>query len=454
MIRQNLWPLIALVLTVIFGSSSFVSSWLGLEPSKVIALSIMALAAFLWVTEWVPLFVVSFLILLLNLLWLKPSLVEAGVHVSDKVFYAPFSSPIIMLFLGSFVLSTMIRKSRIDHLIAEKILKRAGGSPAKLLLSIIVLCAFFSMWISNTATTAMMLSLCLPIVHSIPKGNPFAKAIVLSIPFSCNIGGLGTPIGTPPNAVAKLALQNIGVEISFLYWMLLFIPVVLVLLFVLWKLLMKTFPPGDIRLATPQQTVKKLQKNQWFVLAIFMVTVFLWLSTSYHGIKSSVIALFPLLVAFSTKSLEIDDFRNLPWDILFMIGGGLLLGTMLQQSGLDKEFIKFIPSDTRFQVLFVTVCLLAGLMTTFMSNTATANLLIPIIIALVQISRERVILTLAVAFMCSVAMALPISTPPNAIAFSSGILRTKDMMRSGSIIMLISFVFIIIFSKFIWSSML
>ena len=182
------------------------------------ALGILLLAATLWITESIPLYATSLIIVLFQVLFISEETIGA-----DETL-APFFSPIIALFLGGFVLASALHKYDLDLKIADAILERAGKAPGKVMLALMGTTAFLSMWMSNTATTALMIALALPIYEQIPKEERFKKGLILGIPFAANIGGMGTPIGTPPNAIIIEELSNFGFTVSFLDWMLLALP--------------------------------------------------------------------------------------------------------------------------------------------------------------------------------------------------------------------------------------
>lgn len=429
-------------------SANLLQSLCGLSEAQEIAFCILVIAAVLWISELIPLFVTSFVILGLQLTWLLPAMNTNAEIVKPQVFLSPFFSDIILLFLGGFVLSATLRKYDLDQRIAKWILGRTGEKPSQLLFAIIFLSGFFSMWMSNTATAAMMFSIVLPIIYKIPVTSSFSRAIALSIPFACNLGGLGTPIGTPPNAIAISYLSKQGVAFSFLGWMQMCLPIVIVLLFLLWWLLLKLYPPRDLRLNTDSETTsERLSTAQIFVILIFLVTCAGWLTTDLHGFSTGMVALFPIIACFGFKLLGNEDFRNLSWDVLFMLGGGLCLGVGLQSSGLTNEVLALVAEDAHYLVVLISVALLGLIMSTFISNTATANLLIPLV---VSFNTDIGLFAVTVALACSSAMALPVSTPPNAIAFGSGVLRSKDMLIAGSVVSFFAFAMIIMMGKYYW----
>ncbi len=432
---------------IVQGTNLLQSLW-GLSEAQEIAFCILVIAAVLWISELIPLFVTSFVILGLQLSWLLPTINSSSEVIRRQAFLSPFFSDIILLFLGGFVLSAILRKYDLDQRIAKWILGRTGDKPAHLLLAVILLSAFLSMWMSNTATAAMMFSIALPIIYKVPATSNFSRALALSIPFSCNLGGLGTPIGTPPNAIAISYLSKNGVAFSFAGWMQMCVPIVILLLFLLWWLLLKLYPPRDLRLNTESGTTsERLSSAQVFVILIFLVTCAGWLTTDLHGFSTGMVALFPIVACFGSKLLGNEDFRNLSWDVLFMLGGGLCLGVGLQASGLTNEMLGLVAEDANYLVVLVSVALVGLIMSTFISNTATANLLIPLV---VSFNTEIGLFAVTVALACSSAMALPVSTPPNAIAFGSGVLRSKDILIAGSFVSFFAFAMIIIMGKYYW----
>ncbi|ARU55627.1 DASS family transporter [Oleiphilus messinensis] len=451
--KQRFWAFCIMILAGLIKITGALEAT-GLSDSQQITLLILIVAATLWVTEWVPLFIVSFLILLLELVWLTPALISEGKTAPAALFMAPFFSNIILLFMGGFVLSSLMRRYGLDTRFAYLILKRTGGKPETTLLGVILSCAFLSMWMSNTATTAMMLTMILPMVKRIPPTSPYTTALVLAIPFACNLGGIGTPIGTPPNAIALSYLSAINLGPTFIEWMLYTTPILFFFLIMLWRLLLWLYPPGDIRLALPETNHEPLQKNQWLTLLICLATVLGWLFGEMIGLKTGTVALFPIILAFWLGLLDHNDFRALPWDVLFMVAGGLALGGALTQSGLDQQIVALLPLDTDTQILFMLAIALTGILSTIMSNTATAGLIIPLLVSLALPAMDLQVLVLAIAVMCSMAMALPVSTPPNAIAFSSGALHTQDLSKAGGIISIAGWVVLITIAPVFWRMIL
>ena len=402
-------------------------------PARV-AFVIMLIAASLWVSEAVPLFVTSFVVLILSLTWLSNAIEESGGQVSSVVFLSPFFSDIILLFLGGFILSAALHKYRLDEQVARWIIRRSGGSLPRLMFGVMVITAFLSMWLSNTATAAMMLSLLLPVLQSMPADSRARKGLILSVPFAANAGGLGTPIGSPPNAIAMKYMQQLGIDPSFGMWMLGAVPFVVLMILAAWALIKVLFKvSGSLEYSAGDEAKLKLSLGSIVVLAGTGVTVAGWLTGGLHGLSSGTISLIPLIVFFGTGILNTRDLKNISWDVLLVMGGGLCLGAAMAESGLASWVVGRLPSDKLgLYGVMLSFGILACVMSSLMSNTATANLVMPIALGLTLAPLSPVLLVIA--FSCSLAMALPISTPPNAMAFSSGEIRVADMLIPGLIL--------------------
>ncbi|WP_018016051.1 SLC13 family permease [Teredinibacter turnerae] len=452
MVKANLRSLAATILlfAAIIFTEMFGIPGTDLTHPQQITAAILVVAAVLWVSEWVSLFVVSFLILALEIVWLLPALNNVGVDIKSNVFFGPFFSNIILLFLGGFVLSSLMQKYELDIRFAQAILKRTKGMPSLTLLGIILACSFLSMWISNTATTAMMLTMVFPLIKKIPDENPFRKALVLCIPFACNLGGIGTPIGTPPNAIALTYLTKAGFEISFAKWMILTLPFLIIFLLFLWQLLLRLFPAGNLRLDVPERHTADFGPKHWAALSVFVVTAMGWFFASKLGLATGTVGLFPVIVCFWFGLLSTKDFRDLPWDVLYMVAGGLALGVALNVTGLGEVLINSLPISGSPWVLLVITAAVAGGMSTVMSNTATAGLVIPLVMNLPFENNYILSLVVALALMCSMAMALPVSTPPNAIAFSSRAITSRDMMITGGLITVLGYLCIAFLGPMYW----
>lgn len=451
--RSRLFAAIALIIILVIPGTGLAAT-LGLSTAQMKTVLILLLAATLWASEWLPLFLVSFIILALELVWLTPSVVSEGLSVSDSQFFAPFFSNIILLFMGGFVLSSIMQKASLDARFAHWILQVTKGEPAQTLLGIILACAFLSMWMSNTATTAMMLTLILPLIKRMRPDVPFRVGLVLSIPLACNLGGIGTPIGTPPNAIAMSYLAAKGINVSFGQWMSYMLPFLAMTLLVLWYALLKVYPAGDEKISVPDVTLKPLKPRQWISLGIFLITVLGWLIGGQFGLKTGTVALFPIIASFWLGLLDQNDFRALPWDVLFMVAGGIALGVAIDITALGDVIVSVLPLSGSYQLLVVAVVLLAAVLGTVMSNTATAGLLIPLIVSFNLPQTYLLVLILAVTLNCSTAMILPVSTPPNAIAFGSGVIQARDLARMGLLMAFLGIVVAFTLGPLYWFFML
>ncbi len=400
------------------------------------ALGILLLAAILWITESIPLYATSLIIVLFQVLFISEKTIRA-----DETL-APFFSPIIALFLGGFVLAAALNKYDLDLKIADAILDRAGRSPGKVMLALMGTTAFLSMWMSNTATTALMIALALPIYQQIPKEERFKKALILGIPFAANIGGMGTPIGTPPNAIIIDELSNFGFTVSFLDWMIIALPLTMVMLVFAYGLLYFSFKPSikELKIEVEKSSNDGFSKKHKFILLIFLLTVSLWLSSSVEVIGDifqhpGIIALIPPIAFFSTGILGKEDLLGLNWDVLLLMGGGLSLGNAISSTGLDIWIVGLIEHDLLSLVMVIGIfAAIAVVLSTFMSNTATAALLAPIMVVIGMDLNAGISVMASIALACSLAMALPVSTPPNAIAYGTEDIEVKDMIKYGSII--------------------
>jgi sodium-dependent dicarboxylate transporter 2/3/5 len=441
----NYWVILILVFLAIAYETHGFQKLFELTKAEEVSVIILIATAVLWVSEALPLYITSLGVLFVQIFWLMPVLQASGIAAQKEDFLISFFGDITLLFMGGFVLAALLNKYGISRIIARRIIKNNADSPAKILLSIIVVSSLLSMWMSNTATAAMMFAIMSPIVIDLPDKSNFTKALALSIPFACNLGGIGTPIGTPPNAIAMEYLQQANFNITFAMWMLIAIPLMSVMLFLLWKLILKLYPPEDIKIKVTIEEHHTLGKRQYLVIAIFLVTILGWLTTGFTGISTGMVGLFVVLAAFGSRLLETQDFKDISWDILFMLGGGLCLGVGLRLSGLSNTIAHTIPLETNLWLVLFLLVIVAAVMTTFMSNTATANLLIPVAIA---VPHGELVLVVAISLMCSSSMALPISTPPNAIAFGSGFLQTKEMLSSGLMVTILALIGIMITCMF------
>jgi sodium-dependent dicarboxylate transporter 2/3/5 len=359
------------------------------------------------------------------------------------MFLAPFSNDIMFLFMGGFLLSAAVSRHGLDRVIARLCLRPFRRRPMGLLCAVALSSAFLSMWMSNTATAAMLMAVIRPLLQSIPPRDPYRAGLALSVCVGANIGGIGTPIGSPPNAIAFAALRSAGFDITFLGWMAMAIPLALVLLAagiaILWL-----FHKPSLEFALHPDTwgdhgqEPRITPMARITLAVLLVAVAGWIFGDYAGISPGVVALIAAAMLTATRALNQHDVDSIDWNVLILIWGGLSLSVAMDVSGLTMMVAAIdmarIPGGPWF--IGAALALTAMGMSTFMSNTATAGLLVPMALALGVQDREELAIVAALA--CSFAMALPVSTPPNAIVHASGAVPLAHMIRNGILIGLLS----------------
>ncbi len=424
----------------------------GITPVEQRVLALFALAALFWILEPIPIFATSVLIIVLELITISDAGLiplrgdAAGQPYANLLDYreimATFASPVILLFLGGFFLAMAAVKFRLDQSLAAVLLKPFGQKPRRLLLGIMVITAVFSMFMSNTATTAMMLAVLAPVLPLFEPGDRGRIGFVLGVPFAANVGGMGTPIGTPPNAIALKYLTG-EYAIGFGKWMSFGVPFVAVLLLGIWALLLTMYPAKTPALELKFKTRFLRTPKAYIVYGTFVMTLLLWLTDFWHGMNSYVVALIPVAVFLSFGIIGKEDLKGMSWDVLWLVAGGIALGLALEKSGLVDRLVTLIPfSGLPVYAVMIVAAFIGLLMANFMSNTGTANLLLPIVAALGTsgLALEAVGglggLVLAVTLSISLGMSLPISTPPNALAHATGEIHTPDMSRAGVIISL------------------
>jgi sodium-dependent dicarboxylate transporter 2/3/5 len=417
----------------------------GLTVPQNYTLAIFVLAAALWITEPIPLYVTSLLILFLAGVIL-PRCMEG---VNFESFTSSFFSPVLLLFMGGFAIATMITAYRLDDRIAKIIVQKTSGKPLLFLISIASVTAFLSMWMSNTAATALMLAVPLPILRKLDVDDKFKKAVVLSVPFGASIGGIGTPVGSPPNALALSQLKNIGLDISFGKWMVAGLPVMIITMAFMIFLLYKMFPGKAKVLPEIDIKVDRLTRKQIIAIAVVLITVALWLTSPIHKLSSYQVALLPVIFLFGSGMLKRDHFQQLGWNVLVLIAGGTVLGFAISKTGLDVWLINKLGLEAVSATLaLVIAAFFTGLLSNFMSNTSTAAIVLPIILGLS--AGNTSLSAIAIAIAASSAMMLPVSTPPNAIAYGSDMIKIKDMLKAGTVVFLFMSFTIILHILFVW----
>lgn len=433
----------------------------GLTVIQKRTLAIFLFATLMWLFEAVPAWTTSVMVVVLllfatsdsSLVFFKNGIDPEilGQTTSYKSLLHCFADPIIMLFIGGFVLAIAASKSGLDVFLARVMLKPFGKNPKFVLLGFILVTGVFSMFLSNTATAAMMLTFLGPVLKSLPADGKGKVALAMAIPIAANVGGMGTPIGTPPNAIALKYLNDpagLNLNIGFGEWMSFMLPFTVVLLLIAWVILLKLFP---FKAKTIELNIEGEVKKDWRSIVVyitFICTVLLWVLDKYTGVNSNVVAMLPVGVFAITGVLTKRDLEEISWSVLWMVAGGFALGVALQETGLASTLIAAIPFETWPPVIMVVGSgLICYAMANFISHTATAALLVPIL-AVVGISVSGNLaplggvstLLIGVAIGSSLGMVLPISTPPNAIAHSTGMIQQKEMATTGLIMGVIGLV--------------
>ncbi len=458
--------LLPIVLLVTLALWCVPTSFFGIDALTVVQQRVIALfvfAALMWIFEIIPNWTTSVLIIVIALLTMSDKGLglfcnpEFGQLVSYKKIMSSFADPVVMLFLGGFVLAIMAERFGLDVTLAKGLLSIFGTKPKMVLLGFLTIISVFSMFMSNTATAAMMLAFLAPVLSKLPSDDRGKVGLALSIPIAANLGGMGTPIGTPPNATAKGYLEQAGIDVSFVDWSVHMIPYVIIMVLLAWVLLLVFFPfkTEKLVLEIPENTKKKDWRSK-VVWITFAVTILLWVTEQLHHISSNIVALIPLGVFTATGLFGKEEIKEINWTVLWLVAGGFALGYLLQDTGLAKVLITAIPFGTMSVVLVLIVAgLVCYTLSNFISNSATAALLIPILIVVAEgmadpaAANNSAFIALGgsqamiifIAVCASLAMVLPISTPPNAIAASTGLVETKDMAKVGIIIGVVGFIF-------------
>jgi sodium-dependent dicarboxylate transporter 2/3/5 len=424
--------LVALGLSYLIKDSSF-------TEGQTSVLFILLFAIGLWVTEAIPPFAVGILIIG-YLVFTMGNLESENV----KQYVQTWSDSVIWLFLGGFFIAESMKKTALDQSLLKIIVPKLGEQSKNILLGLMLITAFLSMLMSNTATTAMMIASIAPITLGLGKDAPLSKALLIGIPTAAAIGGMGTIIGSAPNAIAVGALDGIGIRISFFEWMLIGVPVALVLVFIFWIALLKKYQikRRSLDLSFLQNTKSKtnadISTTQIRITVIIILTsLVFWLTSQWVGIPVAAVSGIPIVGLTMFGILDADDMRKLPWYTLMLVAGGLALGLAVQQQGLTDYFISFIDVQSlNFYVLAFIFALLSVIFSNIMSNTATTTIMIPLAISFTLLLPEQSPKTipLIIALSASCALLLPVSTPPNAIAYSTGQLVQSDFRFGGILI--------------------
>jgi sodium-dependent dicarboxylate transporter 2/3/5 len=458
---------------------------LACSMQAVFALSLLMIV--LWLTEAIPLPATALLpAALLPLLHLRGAVRGTIAELNFANVVANYANPVIYLFLGGFLIAAAMQKWQLDRRLTLWLLTRGtlANDSQRILLGMMGVTAFLSMWISNTATAAMMLPLGIGVLSSMgcqPGASRFGTALMLGIAWSASIGGMGTIIGTPPNGIA-LGILNATFagdpsyhRITFLEWMLFGVPYVVLFIPVAWLVLLRLFPPemakeagAKSRLTQEYLILGSLSRGEKWTIVMFFLASFLWIVTPFreqllpHAVSDRLAwldeyaiglcvgtLLFFIPVSFKRGEFLLDwsDAKAIDWGTLILFGGGIALSDAMFKSGLAAwiahTFIGSLGTPSTLVMMFVVV-LLAAMLTEVTSNTAITTMMVPIVISVARATGENsVTLAIATALAASMAFMLPVATPPNALVYGTGYIRLKDMVKGGIVLDFLGWLFTI-----------
>ncbi len=431
-------PLLRAVLFLVVAVLAF-TTWTtltsGLPPEQRAVLLLLLLAIGLWVTEAVPAFAVGLLIIgYLVFVLGTPLVLDAPLDVRPYV--DTWSSEVVWLMLGGFFLAGGMSRTGLDRHLLALAIRPAGTRPRRVLLAVMLTCAAASMFISNTSTTVLAVGAVQPLVRRLPRKDPFGRGLLVAIPLSASVGGMGTILGSAPNAIAVGTAQELGHKLDFVEWMLLGTPVALGLIFAAWWMLLRRFPARtesvDLDFGREDQPTNRRERR--LVALVAAITVGLWITTPLHSVHAAAISLIPIVCLSLLGIVDTAAVRNLPWDTLMLVAGGLSLGAAVVETGLADRLVSGLgflrelgPVPTLAILALITVTL-----SNFMSNTATVSLLLPIAVAFLPGHVVETCVVLGLSASC--ALLLPVSTPPNAIAISTGAIDARDLRPGGLMI--------------------
>ena len=423
------------------------------------ALIVLVYASGLWVTEAVPLAATALLIPLLQAI--------LGIQ-SFKDALVPFFDTTVMLLLGGFMLAVAVEKYDLDEYFAYLILSRVKAGARVIVLAVMFATGFLSMWISNSAATALLVTMALKITDQVKdKQGNFSKIMVLAIAYSATAGGLSTLVGTTTCAMAAASLRStIGYEVSFLGWMVYSLPISIVQIMIIWIILFLIFPTDVKQIPVIERPSSKLSPKQKQTLTVFIFAVIAWLTGTLpepvanmigwggHGYSSAMVAAIILILLYFIDLIEEDDIKNGKWSTLLLIGGGLSLGAALEVTDLVNVISDWLMTLTAggSPIIAITIVVVSGLgISIIASNTASAGIFLPIAIGLGQkIGFSPVILAISVGISTSLDFMLPVGTPPNAIAYSTGKVTMPEMIKAGVLLDIAGALLTIVMAYLFW----
>jgi len=462
---------------LVLGPLLFLLTLRYLHPEGMSAEANAILASTLWIAVWwiseaVPIPVTSLLPIVLFPL-------TGGLDLSSTT--AAFGHRLIFLYIGGFMIAIAIERWNLHRRIALRIIYLIGTNMSRIILGFMVATAFLSMWISNTATSVMMLPIGMAIIAQleadprmpIDTASSFGKALMLAIAYSASIGGVATLIGTPPNLVFAGVIQELyGIEITFSQWLLFGLPISIVMLAICWRYLVGlafplqdlAFPGGraEIEIERQLKELGPLSFEEKMVLAVFILTAFAWITRSFlltrwlPGLDDTIIAIMGAVLLFvlpartlsGEKLLDWESAVKLPWGIILLFGGGLALAEGFKSSGLAIYIASQMTLLQGVALILLLLILIAAVnfLTEITSNVATTSMILPILAPMaLTIDVHPFTLMVGATVAASCAFMLPVATPPNAVVFGSGYLRIPEMVKAGIWLNLISIVLLTLY---------
>ena len=404
--------------------------------SKVSAgvLAIAFVCLFFWLFELTPSFVPTLLLWCLVPTVLSPF--DSRFAINEVLHWA--ADPVLALFFGGFTLGVASHKHGLDRSLADLLIRGTRGSLALLLLASMFLTAFLSMWMSNIAAAALMFACIRPLTDRLDSSDQARRTLLVGVAFAANLGGIATPIGTGPNAIAIGWLEG-KAPVTFLSWMTFAVPLTIGMVVLTFMLIRrgvnrKRHEIGARFSVDLEHEAEENKSSPYTVVAVLFVAAALWLTEPLHHVPAAVVALGVGASLFLSGLLERDDISKIDWATLLLIAGGITLGRLLETSGIVTSAATNVPfaSIHPVAVLFI-LCLSSALLSALMSNTATAVLLIPIATAVFPEPSTALLIAIASSF----GMPFVISTPPNAMAYGEGGLTSRDLLVPGLVVMIV-----------------
>ena len=441
--KKLLWWLLGVWFCIFFGVADV---WV--DPAVSITLGITFLAIIFWFAEVLPLHITwLFVAALLVVVWWQPT----------KEVFQHFFDPVIVLLFGWLVLAILLQRYGLDSKIISLVLRRKKYTAKRFLLLIMMLAALLSMWISNTAAAALMIPLVLTVLARSAEARKtkwFTVTAILWTAYACTVWWIATLIGSPPNFLAVSALQEMGIQFGFIEWMIYALPVTVLLIIVMRFVLPLIFSMDMDEITMPEIDLNgHSQRDQKMIFGVFLVTVIWWLTTSWTGLSSSVVALIPLFLWSMLWFLPKDYLKEINWSVLLLIGSGIALGNALYVSG-TAEFITdwflWVTQWFPWRLVVFSLGILWVLLTMFASNTASAALLIPLVTPIWVHLWIPIAIIIFVWISVSLDFTAPMGTPPNAMAYSTGLVSIRQMAKTWLLLSVISVAVVLLVALTIW----